>query len=238
MNRAAATIFSDRTSVEELSTIPATLSQKLQAAGSDNIPFSYRVPGSISPPSFQRGRSRARTHLESVENGDELSFANTSLSNVSKKHNRTRTMQSSRLSSLCDKESAHLLKTLLADLTQPRTASIIVPSAQYRRESTTPSSGFSTTHSLESYLPTTESTQCLGNSFVNERGPTDESFGDGEDQPVAYGQLANSEQSHALDVLPWLKEAIDTVNVLEYRIQELEQDCKVSYCIASDRISP
>ncbi|KFH68901.1 hypothetical protein MVEG_05705 [Podila verticillata NRRL 6337] len=167
MNCAAATIFSDRASVEGLSTIPVTLSQKLQASGSDNIPFSYRVPGSAPPPSFQR------------------------------------------------------------DLTQPRTASIIAPSAQYRRESTTPSSDFSTTHPLESYLLTTESTRCLGDSFVNERGPTDESFGDGEDQPVAYGQLANSEQSHALDVLPWLKEAIDTVNDLESRIQELEQDCKL-----------
>lgn len=217
--------------------IPVTLSQKLQVSGSDNTPFSYRAPGSIPPPSYQRGRSRARTHLESVKNGDELSFANTCLSKVSKKHNRARTMQSSCLSSLCDTDSAHLLKTLLADLTQPRTASIIAPSAQHRRESTTPSSDF-TTHPLESYLLTTEPTRCLGNSFVNERGPTDESFSDGEDQPVAYGQLANSEQTHALDVLPWLKEAIDTVNDLESRIQELEQDCKVSYCIATDRIYP
>lgn len=236
MNRAAATIFSDRPSVEGLSTIPVTLSQKLQDSGSDNTPLSYRVPGSIPPPLHQQGRSRARTQLESVKNGDEVSLANTDLSSASKKRNRTRTVQSSRLSSICDTDSTHLLKTLLADLTQPHTASIIAPSAQHRQESTTPSSDFYPTHPLEPYLLTTESTLCLGNTFVNERRPKDESLGDGEDQPVAYGQLANSKQSHSLDVLPWIKE-VDTVNDLESRIQELEQDCKVRYCITTDRIS-
>ncbi|KAG0026170.1 RAB3A interacting protein [Podila clonocystis] len=227
MNRAATTIFSDEiTNAEILSTTPASLSQKIHTCGGESASVSYRVSDSIPLPSYQRGRSG---HRESFKRGDEFSFANTSLLSASKKQNRTRTVQSSRLSSLCDTESAHLLKSLLADLTQLPNASNGEPFSQHRRESAALSD------SSESYSPlAAESMHYLGESYnppAQERRPTNEPFGDDErDQspaPVAYRHSGNNEPSHVLEVLPWLIEAIDTVNDLESRIHELEQDCKL-----------
>lgn len=226
MNRAAITTFSDEFSnAERLSTTPASLSQKIRACGGENASISYCVPDSIPLPSYQRGRSRARNHRESVKKGDGFSFTNTRLSSASKKRNRTRTVQSSRLSSLCDTENAYLLKSLIEDLTQHSDASIGTPFPLRRREST----------ALSDSPLTAESTHCLGkthNPLAQERRPTNEPLGNNEKgqppAPISYRQSGNS----VVEVLPWLIEAIDTVNDLESRFQELERDCKVSYCVA------
>lgn len=158
MNRAATTIFSDEFSnVERASKTPASLSRKIHACGGDNFSISFHVLHSTPLPSYQRGRSRARTYRESVKNRDELAVVNTSLSSALKKRNRTRTVQPSRLSSLCDTEGAHLLKSLLVDLTQPWNSSIGEPFSQRCRESIALSDS-----SESSSLLTAELTKHLG----------------------------------------------------------------------------
>ncbi|KAF9428977.1 hypothetical protein BGZ94_000261 [Podila epigama] len=229
MNRAAA-IPIDSTYPKSLDTCTSQIPhprKRIATIDSDHNSLTTHAPSDSPQPAYQRGRPRSQTQLEKPYPESTALCHGSPLGKTSKSHHRrSRTFHLTQMSG-STLGAAHLLQSMLSDLSQHR---IPQCNASFKNRSDFSTKAPSGLHQeLYTFISPNpgENGQCapVFQQQLDELVQEEDMFLEDSERDVC-DRTVLCDQSHLSDVMPWLSEAIETVNALESRIKELEQDCK------------